>query len=78
LRKEKSQRLTLGAGTKSNLSGEKSTPHFGRVGYGRIPCVDFTLGEDTRRPRIEISSGFGSLMEPAFILLLIWFFVSVI
>jgi hypothetical protein len=78
LREEKSQRLNLGVGTESNLNEKKSTSHFGRVGYGRIPCVDFTLGEDTRRPRIEIPSGFGSLMEPAFILLLIWFFVSVV
>ena len=78
MKKEKSQRLTLDVGTKSNLNGEKSTPHFGRVGYGKIPCVDFTVGEDKPRPRIEIPTGFGSLMEPALILFLIWFFVSVI
>jgi len=80
LREEKSQPLILGGGKNQNQRVEESTPHFGRVGYGKSCSVtSFNLERDgTPRPRLTGSTGFTSMTEISLICFLIWFFSSVI
>jgi hypothetical protein len=82
MKERKSQPLILGADKEPNQNQQvkKSTPHFGRVGYGKVCCVtSFNVEADgPPRPNLVHPSGFTSLTETFFVLFLIWFFASVI
>ena len=70
----KSQRLIRGAGVNRFNRPKKSTPHFGRVGYGAFPAVSF---KDLPKEKKSASRGFTSEIEIFLVFALIGFYVAI-
>ncbi len=77
---KKGHRIILGMDANRNQQQKRSTPHFGRVGYGKYCAVSkFSLKPDeVPRPRFDRVVGFTSLTETFLLGFLLWFFCSVL
>jgi hypothetical protein len=70
----KSQPTKRGARANRFDHEKKSTPHFGRVGYGKFPCVSF---KDLPEKELRASRGFTSEIEVFLIFAIIGFLVAI-